>query len=560
MSRDNYAQNLFPSLRENIDVSGIRTSPLPDNRSALIQWNPMKKEGDIIIARSSSLIDTAEKLYIADSLGRFPGGFKGAPASFYDYNLKPGTYYYAVVSVDDVRRRRVKMIPGENYTTLPITIDEPSPGSSTPLVVPTQSETKQKAGKQISTLIVKAEGDSIRINWVPPWNAESGKTIYSVYRSPQPMGTLEEMRKATKLAEVSHPVSNFLDSNLEGSQTLFYGVSVRDEDTPEELPLVKGKSFVRIFFIKSKKGKTELIKDNSVDPIQESDSPRDQVNPGDFRVTGFGYDRIGKGAILKWNPPGNADSNTVYTIYASTRPFQNGVNSFLGGAVLKLASVTHPKTTLSIQEIKPVESLFFAVTAKSDNIPENFQMVDGQSTIRYEFDRDRLPEPELAGPNQAGNPNLISETKNEGNPANTSRLQKQPKEKEDKLSDSGRVGEDLTETNDPNKETKDFESMNSLAEALSAPDVDDLNTILRNTYARKKYNQAILQLGRYLILEQDEKWRGKAYFYLGRTYLELGQNRKALEYFIKRETLSFNESRAIFWKNQALANIGRGKK
>ncbi len=52
-------------------IKVLRSSLLPDKKSIRLDWEPPGGEGEIIIARSNSIIDTPEKLYIADSLGRF---------------------------------------------------------------------------------------------------------------------------------------------------------------------------------------------------------------------------------------------------------------------------------------------------------------------------------------------------------------------------------------------------------------------------------------------------------------------------------------------------------
>ena len=49
---------------------------------------------------------------------------------------------------------------------------------------------------------------------------------YSIYRSIDPMSNQGLMEKATKIGEVMHPETSFLDIGLDSSQTVYYGVTV----------------------------------------------------------------------------------------------------------------------------------------------------------------------------------------------------------------------------------------------------------------------------------------------------------------------------------------------
>lgn len=85
-----------------------------DENSIRIFWDAPKETGEIIVARSSSMIDTPEKCMIADSLGKYPSGIAGGVTQIFDYNLKPGTYYYAVVLAHRVKKNMIKLVPGKN--------------------------------------------------------------------------------------------------------------------------------------------------------------------------------------------------------------------------------------------------------------------------------------------------------------------------------------------------------------------------------------------------------------------------------------------------------------
>lgn len=546
------AQGLFDKTETNASL-GIRASLLPDQKSVYLLWEPSDRDKEVIIARSSSIIDTPEKLYVADSLGRFSAKSKTSVTNYYDYNLKPGTYYYAVVPVDDVKSRSVKLKGNQNYTTQAIIVKKGSTNTSQDNVVPSSDSNQSQT---VGAIILKAEKNNIRVNWVPPWNAVPGKTIYSIYRSTKPLSTMEEMKEADKLSELPHPINTYLDQNLEKSQTLYYGVSVKDEKREEILPLEKGKSFVRIFFIKDKDGRSEAVRDTEPTEVQKTTTGEDKI-PEKFTVLGFGYEREGKGAVLKWVPPKNADETTQYTLYAATNSFDGGVNSFVGGSVLKVGTLTHPKTSLKIKEIKPVDSLYFAITVKKAGVPENFDLREGESFFRYQFDKnivptvaknETTPEKQKDPTNESDKEKKNSDLKD---PANTPKLGKKDEDSETKKENSENVTKDTVEYSD----IQEFQDIN-----IDVSTSKNLDHILRNSYSKKRFEIAAFQLERYAIRETNSKLKGKALFYAGISRYRTGEYRKALDHFLSEESSEFNSRRTNFWKNQTLAKLGRGRR
>jgi hypothetical protein len=544
------AQGLFTRSEEKFDSTrGIRVSMLPDKKSTYVNWIPNEEGGEVIIARSNSVIDTPEKLYIADSLGRFPSGAKNSVTNYYDYNLKPGSYFYAVIPVDHVRKRKVKLLSNQNYTTDPIIIQEYTDNPAEPMVVAAGKPIAKN--ESIGTVVVKAEGTNIRVSWVSPWNAVPSQTVYSIYRSSSPMETIEEMRKADKLAELPHPINTYLDKDIEKSQTLYYGVSVKSENLPETIPLENGKSFVRIFFIRDKRGKSEVVQDTEPTELDKSSekvaTTQAEFDTKEFQVKGFGYERVGKGAILKWIAPNQADDTTQYTIYASTRAFDAGVNSFIGGSVLKVAVVPHPSTSISIKEIKPVDELYFAITAKRANVPEDFRVTEGTSYFRYQFDKNKIPEEAIANKEEKTKaPKEVIPTKEESSLSDTPTLGRPQEELED--------GSEEFYTIDP----EDLEDFIIDEKQLDSERADKLDRILRATYAKGKYELAVSNLEKFIKNETNSKLKGKAYFYAGISRYHRKEYKKALDHFLKVETSEFQSDRTVFWKNRALAKIGRG--
>ncbi len=526
-------------------IKVLRSSLLPDKKSIRLDWEPPRGEGEIIIARSNAIIDTPEKLYIADSLGRFKSIGLDGMRNHFDYNLKPGTYFYAIVMVGDVRKREVKLFANQNYTVIPTIIEDEAslPVSSDFPAFPGDASFMPLVGG-VSELSATIERNNVRLNWTPPVGATAGRTIYTVYRSNSPLTSLPLMQRAEKLVEVSHPSLTFLDQDLTQSRTIYYGVSVKQVGGEESLPLEDKKSTIRVFYIKQpNKTSAEVILEETpkTQPTTRSEPVREvkpEVDaPGTMHVRGVGYERVGKGAVISWIRAEEADESTIYTIYASTKPLDKGPSSFGAGSVVKVASISHPKTNFFIKELKEIEDLYFGITAKSNSIPEDFNLRENVSFFRYEFDRN-LETPEEAPVTLADNETKKQEAKKDTN--------------EHYVSPADQTKMDVTrEESRDNKEEKFATVEYDLGQT-------DLNRIIRETVFNKKYETAVYRIEEYLKRNPNEYLRGKAYFFLGVSYQKIGESKKALKYLLRKETKAYSPARTEFWTNMALNQPNRG--
>jgi hypothetical protein len=539
VAQTGFEEGRYPSIPK-----AIRANILSDRKSALVNWEPPKDEGEIIIARSNTVIDTAEKLYIADSLGRYRSGGAGGTKNYYDYNLKPGIYYYAVALVSDVRKREVKLFANQNFTNIPVIIEETS---SSPEVgvnpqLPIFEPESNHAGT-VSNIAVSLEKKNVRIDWRAPPTAVSGRTIYTIYRSTNPLTTLPLLQKAVKLAEVGHPAVTFLDQGLEKSQTLYYGVSVKEGKGAEALPLEDKKSTIRIFYVKNTDTNTaEVIPDDSSPASEQRVKPTVVAPidaPGTMHVRGVGYERVGKGVVMSWLPPEGADDSVIYSVYASTKSLSQGTTSFGSGFVVKVASINHPKTNFYIKELKEIEDLYFGITAKSGSIAEDYNLKENVSFFKFDFGKDlSVPtETEVADVK----PNKIDKV-----------------EKPEDLKIVNQSGVIPAELNSLVEEDGDDIHSDSTTVGFNVSE-EELNRIIRETVLRKKFESGAYRLEKFLTHERNSHLLGKAYFYLAVSYLKSGETRKALRFFMKRETKSFSPDRTEFWTNQTLEKMGRGK-
>lgn len=551
-----FGETVFDEGRNPNITKTLRATLLSDRKSVFLTWDPPKEEGELIIARSNSIIDTPDKLYIADSLGKFSSGGANSVKTYYDYNLKPGTYYFAIVLAKDIRRREIKLFANQNYTTTPVTIEDMDGVLGNNQSFPSlgqmgKEEPRSGSRDHITNLEAVIERKSVRLNWSPPMGAANRRTIYTIYRSTEPLTSLPLMQKSVKLAEVSHPVTSFLDQGIEKSQTIFYGVSVKDWNGDEALPLIDHSSTIRVFYVFDKKNNSaELIQDTKImSGRQEANVSQASVVPdpvGTMHVQAIGYERVGKGAVISWLPPEKADETTVYTLYASIRPLNDGIASFNSSNTVKVTTVLHPKTSFYVKELKEMESLYFGITAKNSSIPEDYTLQDRVSYLRFFFDRDRPlngneGKEEVASPEKS----TVEQPKKEGliSPAELSRV---PVKEEESIVDNSD-----TEFSFPKKEEN--------AEVPLVEKESDLDAILRDTYQAKLYEVAVHRLEKFSKKEKDPKLLGKAYFYLGMSHIKRKEFKPALRYLLKKEAKAFEPERTQFWTNQTLEALGKNK-
>ncbi|MCX7998413.1 MAG: hypothetical protein N3A69_05600, partial [Leptospiraceae bacterium] len=215
-------------------AKNIQARILEDGFSIQITWTPPEEEGEIIIARSKERLDTPEKLYYADSLGRYPNKGDNKLSSFKDMNLKPGVYHYAVVMVSRVKKRDIILIPNQNYTYDPIDIGQP-----TQIIKIGKNEILPYAhdnSRSISDIEVKTYKDYNQIRWAHPIDAEKTKPTYHLYRSEEPLSSIPLIKQARKIVELKYPDNFYVDNKFEAGKIYYYGVSVSIQGE-EFLPL-----------------------------------------------------------------------------------------------------------------------------------------------------------------------------------------------------------------------------------------------------------------------------------------------------------------------------------
>jgi hypothetical protein len=88
-------------------------------------------------------------------------------------------------------------------------------------------------------------------------------------------------------------------------------------------------------------------------------------------------------------------------------------------------------------------------------------------------------------------------------------------------------------------------------EAFPGP-VDD---IIRRTFFRGCYHQAIKELEGAAAATDNERERARALLFIGRSYVELKRYRKAISFFVDRDVVRLFPSEASFWREYATLRL-----
>ena len=83
----------------------------------------------------------------------------------------------------------------------------------------------------------------------------------------------------------------------------------------------------------------------------------------------------------------------------------------------------------------------------------------------------------------------------------------------------------------------------------------DVDTILRRTYFKGKYYGAVKELQDVIPRTDNKIERAKARLFLGRSYAELGQFKKAYNYFLLNDVTRHFPKESIFWQNYTVVRI-----
>lgn len=265
--------------KNEILIKNIKTKILED-RSILLEWTPVitGEETEIIIGKSNSPIDTIDKFYMADSLGKYRYKRENPLTIFKDQNKEESLAYYAIAVVNSLKKKEIILIADQNYTTKPSNSSEVPKTESIIPVTP-------KTASHITGLIYEVVGEDILLKWKAAEYAKETETIYNVYSSIEPIlyDDLTEAENIKKLNSITHPNTSYLiKGGGKRDQTVYYGVTVQIKDTPERFDLKESDSCIKI-----EKKISPVIISNKVQELDEDDdgyAQKKEIKPANIET------------------------------------------------------------------------------------------------------------------------------------------------------------------------------------------------------------------------------------------------------------------------------------
>lgn len=239
----------FPRIR-NLKVVQDSTYPY----SAKITWDLHPQVSTpIYVVRYTRPISTKDILLNSYNLTSPP--LSPNTTTFIDIDIPEGVYYYAAVTSFELSREGILVLkPGVNYTVTPFIVYRNSNIQSTNLIpekLDLDSKDRTKLTPQdfeISELMALNTEKGVVLNWKP---VNISDIKYKIYRSNEPLDSLERIQKAKLLGESIKPY--YLDTEPIDEEAVYYGVSVFDIQSNKEYADLKfRKSYITHTFKKPK--------------------------------------------------------------------------------------------------------------------------------------------------------------------------------------------------------------------------------------------------------------------------------------------------------------------
>jgi len=605
----------------NYVVKNIKVNTLENNhRSVEISWKTeLAYTGELLIGRSTTPIDSVQKALMALNIGRISAGKEN---KIYDKNLKPGKYYYVILTVESIQYNVVKLIGNSNYTLSGITIFD-KPHKQKKII----SKTKNP---QVQNIIVKRiDNERVVISWkkIPKNNI-----IYTVYRNITPINSLQILETSRKVS-LETDKGRTIDDNILKSGVYYYAVTVKNfKDKESFVPMPDKNYTTRGIAIKDRiRGiadniKTVKISKNNVKISWDSVS-------GKLRSPVKGYEiyRLSKVIssldhlrdatlvmIARKNSNFYIDKNLKKGIYYYTIlvrfedgsvdvTFYKGANvstipveitelysidsisiakkkknkieikwSFTGDKGVEeyylmktskfLINAAHYRSEMIVSRVKISDKKFILDSPKAGTyyftlIPykvsnvEGYTIVKGRNSIKF-FVEESLKDKKT-------NLDILSKKKNQkdlkksvsGAKTKKTVIKKLPKDNRNNLIDDKK---NISKKTIDKKKSVTKKKAISKRKGIKSSDIEmmkDVDAVIAQYFYKEDYSGAIKELQRIVKTTDIQRVKAKALLFIGRTYSELGKNKKALQYFYHPDVEKEYPEDSKFWSEFILLRL-----
>lgn len=329
---DSIAEKAKPSKKEEMRAYpdqiayNIKAIIDPDKKNSVkITWDVNSdSKHEFIIGRHGEKMDTPAKALKSSSLDSIPSAAKGV---VFDYNLKPGSYYYVVLSKDAIRKREIELYPDVNFTVIPVIIEDEKKTIAGPMIA--------EAGGMGTVIIRWDRGD------------KSGVT-YGVYRGREVINSRDRLMAAKKIGE-AHDIGQLIDRGITSAGIYYYAITTRRQDSEEDASFIPDVTYTT-------KGHIVYTEDKKSSAI-----------------SGIISDVSADGAVVSWKGEHSETPVKGFAVYRHTSIISNYDNLTRAKHIVTLPSDARHYTDRALAE----GSYYYAVIVKFTDDRVDLEMKNG---------------------------------------------------------------------------------------------------------------------------------------------------------------------------------------
>ncbi len=517
------------------------------NDSIRISWNIHPSYDDqFIIGRSDEIIDTQERALAAESVSIVTSKSKNI---FIDQGLKPGNYYYVLISRDKIHEKDVELYRDVNYTSFPVLI---------------KAEDVKVAN--VTGISAKSIGSN---KILIAWNRVSSKGyVYLIYRANYIIDSENKLKNAKRVGVVIDN-DEFIDENILEKSDLYYAVSLKDTSGKEVFAPVTDQSYTT----KKVKGVKKLVKTVSKIEAAAVDARSIRIT---WRYSGENVDTNIKGFDIyrsnePINTPGKIDSAAfIKTVSSANREYVDMVSG--SGKYFYAVFVRFQDGITNISLAKNNNYTLRPVVMTEEFRFISIRAVPDGKTVRVEWEYSGVPAERyyrlFRSKKRVKRSSSVKETMIikkvyitdksylDSSPFITGAYYGLLPEK-NKKPVSLISGKNITRF--PIGPARSFkrDSLKVENERSAGKESVDIDAILQRTFFRGYYRESVKELKNIIKSTDNNHDIAKAELFVGRSYIEMKEYKKAISYLVKRNVKKYYSGEAKFWRDFAMMRINR---
>jgi len=549
----------------------IRASSIPNVEGAIkISWDIHPDSSNtFIVGRTTTLPNTKRIALSATSIKLIPAGAE--PVAI-DSNLPPGQYYYVVLAREKIQSGDIELYPDVNYT-------------GEPVVIARKYGTKQVQTYPEQVTLIHARvinKTQVLLTWK---GLNRDNIVYNIYRDAKPINTPRNIKDARKIASVQGSMESYIDRGINSTGKYYYAITTSDMTGSEDLQLIPDQSYLTTgvhVVVKSdvtvKNIETRMKDDGTVQVTWD----RAEVNAQELLL--YRYEEPIKDAekLALSDSLGTVDAK--YNEYLDKNPpsgqhYYAVLTKLADGSIDTTLNSGQNYTTTPVKLGEPIEITRINASQSKNGVSITWRYRGSSRSKYYKLYRtDKIPSSLMKIKDEylvdivnvtagsyldtgitPGNyyyaiipedfesdPDftLVEGVNITTKPVNIEKTVKkiEPKKKKE-FSDRVRPEEKEPDRIIPVPE-KEFTTISR-----------DLDNIIHSTFDKGYYRAAIKSLQKLIDVSDNEYEVAKAKLFIGRSYIELKQYRKGLDYLVQKDVLEYFPEDGRFWRDYAIQRV-----